>query len=337
MVQFLLVLKNMQKPFEIVVLGTSSATPTRDRNPSGQYVRLDKHHFLFDCGEGTQNQLIRYNLKLQKIRYILITHLHGDHYFGLPGVITSMALFNRTEPLTVVGPVALKPILDQILEVGNSKLPFELTFIPSDESPEGLLIKHPDYEIHTVELQHRIPCRGYILKEKGPERRIDVDQCEERGVPIAFYDRLKFGEDYVSESGTIISNEDLTIPGFKNRSFAYISDTIYDERILPFIKNVDFLYHEATFLHDRLDRAQETFHSTAKQAGIIAKMADVHQLMVGHYSARYTDLTELHEEVKSEFENSHLAIEGNTYQITPKSESNYQVTSTNTSDMEVSA
>ncbi len=305
----------MQKPFEIVVLGTSSATPTRDRNPSGQYVRLDKHFFLFDCGEGTQNQIIRYNLKLQKIRYILITHLHGDHYFGLPGVITSMALFNRTEPLTIVGPTALKPIMDQILVEGNSKLPFELTFIPSDQSPEGLLIKHPDYEIHTVELQHRIPCRGYILKEKGPERRINVEQCESMEIPVKYYERLKMGQDFVSADGTIIPNEVLTTAGYKNRSFAYISDTIYDERIIPFIQGIDFLYHEATFLHDRLDRAKETFHSTAKEAGTIARLAGVGELMVGHYSARYSDLSELHAEVMSEFENTQLAIEGHVYSI----------------------
>lgn len=305
----------MQKPFEIVVLGTSSATPTRDRNPSGQYVRLDKHYFLFDCGEGTQNQIIRYNLKLQKIRYILITHLHGDHYFGLPGVITSMALFNRTEPLTVVGPAALKPIMDQILVEGNSKLPFDLTFIASDQSPEGLLIKHPDYEIHTVELQHRIPCRGYILKEQGPERRIDVDQCESMNIPVTYYERLKMGEDFISGDGTVVPNEVLTTAGYKNRSFAYISDTIFDERIIPFIQQVDFLYHEATFLHDRIERAIETFHSTAKQAGTIARLANVGELMVGHYSARYSDLSELHAEVMAEFENTQLAIEGKTYMV----------------------
>jgi len=305
----------MQKPFEIIVLGTSSATPTRDRNPSGQYIRMDKHYFLFDCGEGTQNQIIRYNLKLQKIRYILITHLHGDHYFGLPGVISSMALFNRTEPLTIVGPSALKSIIDQILVEGNSLLPFELTFVPSDQSPEGLLIKHPDYEIHTVELQHRIPCRGYILKEQGPERRIHVEQCESLGIPVTYYERLKMGQDFVSGDGTTIPNEVLTTAGYKNRSFAYISDTIYDERIIPFIQNVDFLYHEATFLHDRIERAKETFHSTAKQAGIIARLAEVGELMVGHYSARYSDLSELHAEVISEFENTQLAIEGKTYTV----------------------
>ncbi len=307
--------QNMQKPFEVVVLGTSSATPTRDRNPSAHYVRMDKHFFLIDCGEGTQNQLIKYNLKLQKIKYVLITHLHGDHYFGLPGLITSMGLFNRTEPLIIVGPAELMPLLTKMIDLGGAKIPFSISFLASDNRENDIIIKTPDFEIHTVNLKHRIPCTGYVIKEVGPTRRVDVDACAEQGVPVTFFESLKYGFDFMTNTGRVVPNDMLTRSGYKNRSYAYISDTIYDESIIPFIQGVELLYHEATFLHDRLPRAIETFHSTALQAGSMASMAKVEQLMIGHFSARYNDLTPLVEEAQTMHQNTVLALEGECYTI----------------------
>jgi ribonuclease Z len=300
----------MQKPFEITVLGTSSATPTKDRNPSAQYVRLDKHVFLFDCGEGTQNQLLRNQLKLQKVRYVLISHLHGDHYFGLPGLITSMSLFNRTEPLILIGPKSLQSFLNQILDEGGGALSYEIQFIETHPEVSETLVDHEDFSITTVPLKHRIPCTGFVLREKGAIRKINVDACIENGVPVSFYESLKLGLDYISDSGREIENEILTFDTPSLRSFAYISDTIFDPGIVPYIQGVSLLYHESTFMHDRLVRAEETFHTTAKQAGIIAAEAGVEQLMLGHYSARYDDLFPLLEEAKEQHENTILGQEG---------------------------
>lgn len=300
----------MQKPFEITVLGTSSATPTKDRNPSAQYVRLDKHVFLFDCGEGTQNQLLRNQLKLQKVRYVLISHLHGDHYFGLPGLITSMSLFNRTEPLVLIGPKPLQSFLNQILVEGGGELSYEIQFIETNPDVSETLVEHEDFSITTVPLKHRIPCTGFVLREKGAIRKINVDACIENGVPVSFYESLKLGFDYISDSGREIENEILTFDTPSLRSFAYISDTIFDLGIVPYIQGVSLLYHESTFMHDRLARAEETFHTTAKQAGIIAVEAGVEQLMLGHYSARYDDLFPLLEEAKEQHENTILGQEG---------------------------
>ena len=300
----------MQRPFEITVLGTSSATPTKDRNPSAQYVRLDKHVFLFDCGEGTQNQLLRNQLKLQKVRYVLISHLHGDHYFGLPGLITSMSLFNRTEPLVLIGPKPLQSFLNQILAEGGGDLSYEIQFIETNPDISETLVEHEDFSITTVPLKHRIPCTGFVLREKGAIRKINVDSCIENGVPVSFYESLKLGLDYISDSGREIENEIFTFDTPSLRSFAYISDTIFDLGIVPYIQGVNLLYHESTFMHDRLARAEETFHTTAKQAGIIAAEAGVEQLMLGHYSARYDDLFPLLEEAKEQHENTILGQEG---------------------------
>jgi ribonuclease Z len=300
----------MQRPFEITVLGTSSATPTKDRNPSAQYVRLDKHVFLFDCGEGTQNQLLRNQLKLQKVRYVLISHLHGDHYFGLPGLITSMSLFNRTEPLVLIGPKPLQSFLNQILAEGGGDLSYEIQFIETNPDISETLVEHEDFSITTVPLKHRIPCTGFVLREKGAIRKINVDACIENGVPVSFYESLKLGLSYTSDSGREIENEILTFDTPSLRSFAYISDTIFDIGIVPYIQGISLLYHESTFMHDRLARAEETFHTTAKQAGIIAAEAGVEQLMLGHYSARYDDLLPLLEEAKEQHENTILGQEG---------------------------
>jgi ribonuclease Z len=300
----------VQKPFEITVLGTSSATPTKDRYPSSQHVRLDKHFFLFDCGEGTQNRLIEHKLKLQKIKYVLITHLHGDHYFGLPGLITSMSLFKRTDTLVVIGPKALEPFLELIIQEGGGNLSYPIHFISSDISKPELLVDHHDFSITGIPLKHRIPCTGYVLKEKGSLRKINVDACEEMGVPVSYYESLKLGLDYLSKSGLMVENEMVTYPALALRSFAYITDTLFDPQIVPEISGASLLYHESTFLSEHETRAGETYHSTAKQAGMIAKMAGVKQLMLGHYSARYEDVSPLLWEAKEHHASTILAVEG---------------------------
>lgn len=270
----------MHQPFEVVVLGTASATPTRDRNPSSHYVRLGNNHILIDCGEGTQNQMMKFGLKMHKIKTILITHLHGDHYFGLPGLLFSMALNNRQDPINIVGPSDLKRFIEDILAHGNGKFTYPINFISTENRENGLILDGGDFQVHTVNLQHRVPCAGFIIEE------------------------TKAGRNHLG----------------KLRKYAYISDTIYDDSIVPFIEQVDLLYHEATFLHEKSDRAEQTFHSTALQAGKIASLANVRKLMIGHFSSRYTDLEPLRMEAAEQFELVELAVEGKIFELIPHME-----------------
>jgi ribonuclease Z len=305
----------MHKAFEVTVLGTSSASPTKYRHPSAQFVRMEGEYFLIDCGEGTQLQLTRMGLRMHRIRFILITHLHGDHFFGLPGLITSMGLHGRSDKLTIAGPAALQPLLEAILACGETTLPFEIEYIVCDPNRSEEILVSPAFKVVTVPLKHRIPCTGYILKENGPELKLNVAQCEKLKIPVQSYEAIKSGLDYVQDNGTIIPNAELTLPGNKNRSYAYISDTIYDENIAVAVRDCTVLYHEATFLHELEARAKETYHTTALQAGKIAAMAGVSQLLIGHFSARYNDADELQTEARNVFANTEVAEEGKTYTV----------------------
>lgn len=305
----------MHRAFEITVLGTSSASPTKHRHPSGQYVRMEGDYFLLDCGEGTQLQLVKFGLRMHRLRYILITHLHGDHFFGLPGLITSMALFGRKEPLTIAGPAELEGIMQQIMALGESELPFEIEYIICDPEKPRIILKNHKWEIESVPLKHRIPCTGYILRETGPELKLNVTEAEKYQVPVQWYERIKNGEDYRTTDGKLIPNHDLTLPGIKNRSYAYISDTIYDEEVASYVSGVSMLYHESTFLHELIARAEATMHTTARQAAQIAKISGAGELLIGHFSARYHETDELLAEAKSVFANTRVAEEGVTYTL----------------------
>ncbi len=306
----------MRKAFEITVLGTSSATPTKLRHPSAQYVRLEGSYMLLDCGEGAQRQLSRYGLRVLKISHVFITHLHGDHYLGLPGLITSMALYGRTEPLIIVGPPALARIIKVLITESDSTLPYDLEFVKTQFDTLETVVIGDNFEVISVPLKHRVPCTGFLVKEKGPERRLDVDACVKHQIPMEFYESLKRGEDYASSSGKVIPNNQLTSEGHRNRTYAYITDTIFDPNyVVPIVQGADLLYHEATFLHERADRAAETFHSTALQAAQIAQVANVKRLMVGHFSARYNDAQPLLDEAQSVFVNTVEAVEGQTYAV----------------------
>lgn len=306
----------MRKAFEITVLGTSSATPTKNRHPSAQYVRLEGSYLLVDCGEGAQRQLSRYGLRVLKISHVFITHLHGDHYFGLPGLITSMALYGRTETLVIVGPPALESIMQVLITESDSALPYELQYIRTQTESIETVVETEQFKVVSVPLKHRVPCTGFLIKEKGPELKLNVDACVKYKVPVDEYEAIKLGADFHSLSQGLISNDLLTTPGYKNRTYAYITDTIYDpEYLVPILGNVDLLYHEATFLQERADRAAETFHSTALQAAQIAKAAKVKQLMIGHFSARYNDASPLLEEAKTVFPVTVEAIEGQTISV----------------------
>ena len=306
----------MKKAFEVTVLGTSSATPTKYRHPSAHYVRLEGSYLLLDCGEGAQRQLSRYGLRTQRISHVFITQLHGDHYFGLPGLITSMALFGRTELLVVVGPPALESIIKVLITESDSTLPYELQFVKTQFDAIETVAIGDNFVVMSVPLKHRVPCTGFLVKEKGPERRLDVDACVKHHIPMEFYESLKWGEDYISSGGKVIPNNQLTTEGHSNRTYAYITDTIFDpDYVVPIVQGADLLYHEATFLHDRAARAQETHHSTSLQAAEIAKAAQVKQLLIGHFSARYNDAEPLLAEARTIFPDTFEAVEGQTFSV----------------------
>lgn len=301
--------------FEVTILGSGAALPTSNRNPTAQYVQCNDRHILIDCGEGTQVQLRKYHVHIQKINHILISHLHGDHFFGLVGLLSSLHLLGRDKGLTIYGPEELEQIIRLQLEVGGAKLGFDLQFIALNGKEDRLLYEDKMIEIWTFPLNHRIPTNGFLIREKPKERKLDADKFEEAGLSLTLIPKLKQGLDVELESGEIIYSNEYTYPAKASKSYAYCSDTIFDERIVSYIKHVDVLYHEATFLNDKLERAKQTFHTTAEQAAVIAKQAEVGKLLLGHLSARYDNGLKHYEEASAVFENVRVVEDGETYLI----------------------
>lgn len=301
--------------FEVIVLGSSSATPAYNRNPSAQLLTINDKYYLIDCGEATQNQMNKFKIKSSKIDYIFISHLHGDHYLGLIGLLSTMHLNGRIKEIHIFGPPQLKEIIDLQLMVSETKLRYEVIYHFTHTEYSEQVFENNDVIVETIVLNHRIPTTGYFFKEKLRKRKINTAKIEEYDIPLEYIPLLKNGIDYSDKLGNTIPNQELTFDPNPVRSFAYCSDTLYNENFLEQIDGVNFLYHEATFLHDLIDRAAETYHTTALQAGIIAKKANAKQLMIGHFSARYKDIEPLLEEAKTEFPNTVLAIEGERYLI----------------------
>lgn len=301
--------------FEVTILGSGAALPTSIRNPTSQYVQCNDRHILIDCGEGTQVQLRKYHVHIQKINHILISHLHGDHFFGLVGLLSSLHLLGRDKGLTIYGPEELEQIIRLQLEVGGAKLGFDLQFVALNGKEHRLLFEDKLIEIWTFPLSHRIPTNGFLIKEKPKERKLNADRFEEAGLSLTLIPKLKQGLDVELESGEIIYADEYTYTAKPSKSYAYCSDTIFDERIVEYIRKVDVLYHEATFLNDKLERAKQTFHSTAEQAATIAKQAEVGKLLLGHLSARYDTGFKHFEEASAVFENVRVVEDGETYII----------------------
>jgi ribonuclease Z len=299
--------------FGVTILGNNSALPAYERHPTAQVVTLNEHLFLIDCGEGTQMQLARYKVKRGKINHIFISHLHGDHYFGLMGLITSMSLLGREHDLHIYAPPPLKNIIELQLSVASTNLPFTLHFHPLEQ--EGALIDHAKFSVSCFSTKHRIPCWGFIIREKKKPRKIDKEKITTYEIPAAYYERLKEGLDYETRSGGIIKNEWVTLPGIPPKSYAFCADTIYDESIAAKTKDVSLLYHETTYLKDLEARAADRFHSTTLQAAAIAKKANAQKLLIGHFSSKYETLEPFLEETIREFPNTQLAIEGVTYYV----------------------
>lgn len=301
--------------FSITILGCSSAIPTKERNPSGQVINYHDKLYLIDCGEGTQLQLRRYLNRIQRLHAVFISHLHGDHFFGLAGLISSLHLLGRKSELHVYGPEGLEEIISIQLLYSNTVLAYNLLFHVTHPEISELIYDDNDLQVITIPLEHRIPTHGFIFKEKPGLRKIKQEVVLSEEIPYTEYDRIKNGDDYVMPDGTIRSNSSLTIAPLPPRSYAYCSDTRYTETIIPLIQGVDILYHEATFLNELAEQAQLKFHSTAGQAARIAQLAGVKKLIIGHYSARYDDTTPLLAEAKSIFEETELAYDGLTINI----------------------
>jgi ribonuclease Z len=297
----------------LTILGCNSAVPSFGRNPSAQVLQTQKENFLIDCGEGTQMQMAKYNIRRSKVSRIFISHLHGDHYFGLIGLINSMSLLNRTQDLHLYGPKELEAIIDMQMKVASSTLSFKMFFHPITE--EGTLVDDNSMTISAFKVHHRIECWGFLFKEKKKPRSVNGEKVKAYGVPTSFYEKLQEGQDYTNKEGTIIPNEELTKPGIRAKSYGYCADTVYDETIADKVRGVDLLYHEATYLKANEERARMYFHSTTVQAASIAQKAGAKKLIIGHFSSRYEKLDEFLSETREVFKDTVLAQEGTCFKI----------------------
>lgn len=303
------------KEFSVTILGSSAAIATNDRNLTSHLVNHCNRFFLIDCGEGTQFRLRQLRIRSSKIKHIFISHLHGDHFYGLIGLISTMHLLRRTEELTIYGPPMLKEIIELQLKASETEIFYPLSFIETQTKGETVVYDDGKLTISTFPLRHRIPTTGFLFREKEQPRHIHKEMCDRYGIPIIYYESLRKGLDFIADDGEHIPNDVLTLPPDYPRSYAYCSDTVYDEDIAGYITGCDLVYHESTFAHDLADAANEKMHSTNVQAAMIAKKANAKKLMLGHFSARYDDLEPLLEEARATFSETIVAEEGRTIYI----------------------
>lgn len=299
--------------FAVTILGNNSAVPAFNRHPTSQVVTHDGTNYLVDCGEGTQIQMINYKIRRSKISHIFISHLHGDHYFGLIGLINSFGLLSHQQELNVFGPSPLKEILELQLKVADTKLPYQLNL--HTISKPSTLLDTEKLSVKCFRTNHRIECYGFLFTEKKPPRKLNPDKAKEYEIPQTFYDRLKAGEDYTQKDGTVIKNELVTEAAEPGKRYAFCADTKYDESLIPHIKGADMIYHETTYLDNLRERAENRFHSTTKQAAALAKKAGVKKLLIGHFSSKYDTLEEFELEAREVFPNTDLALEGVAYNV----------------------
>ncbi|MFT5216355.1 MAG: ribonuclease Z [Glaciecola sp.] len=300
---------------KLTILGCYSATPRTNTNPTSQVLDIQNHLFLIDCGEGTQVELRRNKIKFARIKHIFISHLHGDHFFGLVGLISTFRLLTREADLHIYGPKGLKDIITLQMKLTESWTNYQLIFHELTSKDSQCVFEDDKVEVHTIPLNHRVYTNGFLFKEKENERKLNVTAAENEHINVAYYRKLKQGFDVLNEEGKLIKNELVTSDGKKPLSYAFCSDTMYDEAIIPIIKNVDVLYHESTFLDKNKKLAEPTKHSTAKQAATIAKKANVKRLILGHYSTRYNGINEFKVEANTVFDNVELAEDGKVFEF----------------------
>ena len=301
--------------FELTILGCNSAKAANGRHPTAQVLNIQDQLFLIDCGEGTQMQMDKYHIRRGRINQIFISHLHGDHIFGLPGLLTSYSLNGRTEPMTIFSPKGLEELLKITFLNSGSRLTYPIDFVEVDTTNSSQIFTNEILEVFTIPLKHRIPTSGYLFREKARPRNMIAEQIQVHEIPFTQINAIKAGADYIKADGMVIPNAQLTIDPPNPKSYAFCSDTMYQESVIPIIQGVDLLYHEATYLHEKVERAKTTMHSTALQAAQIAQQAQVGQLLMGHFSSRYADTRPLQKEARTVFENSLVAEEGLIYEV----------------------
>ena len=300
---------------KLTILGCYAATPRTITNPTSQVLEIKNRMFLIDCGEGTQVQLRKNKIKFSKINQVFISHLHGDHFFGLIGLISTFSLLGRTTDLHIYGPKGIKEIILLQLRLSNSWTNYDLYFHELESEKSETIFEDDKVVVTTIPLKHRVYTNGFLFQEKVGERKLNMDSILNHEIESCYYQKIKNGKDIPLEDGRIIPNSILTFDPIQPKSYAFCSDTVYHEAILPIIENVTVLYHEATFLDSEEGLANKTLHSTAKQAARIALKANVKQLILGHYSTRYESIALFKKEAETIFPDVFLADDGKTFEL----------------------
>ncbi|UII76320.1 ribonuclease Z [Flagellimonas sp. HMM57] len=300
---------------KLTILGCYSATPRTFTNPTSQVLEIRNHMFLIDCGEGTQVQLRKNKIKFSRIKHIFISHLHGDHFFGLPGLVSTFRLLGRESELHIYGPKGIKEAITLLLKLGDSWTNYPLIFHELSSKESELVYEDDQISVYTIPLEHRVYTNGFLFKEKTAPRKLNIEAVAKHKVDKSQFNNIKNGKNGVSKNGTTVLNRELTLDPSPPKSYAFCSDTIYKESILPIIANVDTLYHESTFLETESHLCKKTKHSTAKQAAEIAKKANANRLILGHYSTRYKSIELFKEEAMQIFPNVALAEDGKCFEL----------------------
>lgn len=300
---------------KLTILGCYAATPRTITNPTSQVLEIRNRMFLIDCGEGTQVQLRKNKLRFSKINHIFISHLHGDHFYGLVGLISTFMLLNRQTDLHVYGPKGIKDIVLLQLRYSNSFTGYNLYFHELVSTESEIVYEDEKVVVKTIPLKHRIYTNGFLFQEKTGERKLNVDAVQQYKIDTCYYQKIKNGSDIILDDGTVIPNAEITFDPIQPKSYAFCSDTMYDESIIPIIENCDVLYHETTFLESESDKAEKTMHSTARQAATIAAKANVKQLLLGHYSTRYDSIDLFRQEAETVYSNLLLADDGKSFEF----------------------
>lgn len=312
--------KTIYPTLQLTILGNTSAIPAYDRHPTAQILQIRGRTLLLDCGEGTQFQMLKYDIKHRSIEHIFISHLHGDHFFGLAGLFMNWELSKRKNPVHVYTPEVeqLKQMMDVLLQTANEALPYEIIYHAAFEPEDGIILDTPEFSVQAFPQSHRIPCAGYVFREKSFPPKIRSGLISGLQIPFDQIKNIRLGADFVSADGTVHTKETLLDPQILPRAYAFCTDTLFLPENARFIQNVDLLYHETTFDKARPERALATCHSTTVEAGQMAILAKADWLLIGHFSARYEDLSPLLEEARSIFPQTDLAIEGQIFEIPQK-------------------
>ena len=301
--------------FEVTILGSSSATPIFNRNPSSQTVNINERLYLIDCAEGTQQQMLKFDVKASRIDHIFISHLHGDHYLGLVGLLSSLHLNGRKKSIKIFCPPQLKEIIELQLRCSETELQYDIEYKFTNPDIAEVILENQDITVESIPLDHGIACTGFLFRERKRLRKLLKEKIDGINVPVAYYTALKKGADYTAPDGRVYKNDTLTIDSDMPKCYVYCSDTLYNEKYFKQVSNANLLYHEATFLSNMLDRANETHHTTALQAAQVALQTNAKKLLIGHFSARYKTLIELLDEARTIFSATDLAIEGRVFNV----------------------